>query len=74
MIENLDTQSGLKANATPDVKELELLIDLERGFIDRRIFWDDAIYRLELEKIFARCWLFVAHECQVAQPGDILTT
>jgi ethylbenzene dioxygenase alpha subunit len=62
------------SNAAFDVKELETLVDVENGLIDRRIFWDDAIYRLELEKIFARCWLFVAHESQIAQPGDFLTT
>jgi ethylbenzene dioxygenase alpha subunit len=55
-------------------EELRTLVDVEHGRIDRRIFWDDAIYRLELERIFARCWLFVAHESQVAQPGDFLTT
>ena len=68
-----NTTSGL-SNATLDVKELETLVDVENGLIDRRIFWDEAIYRLELEKIFARCWIFVAHESQVAQPGDFLTT
>src|SRR5580658_7687319 len=52
--------SPLGSNATPDVKELETLVDVENGSIDRRIFWDEDIYRLELEKIFARCWLFVA--------------
>ena len=58
----------------PDDVELRSMVDLETGFIDRRIFWDDAIYRLELERIFARCWIFVAHESQVRQPGDFLTT
>lgn len=58
----------------PNDAELRSMVDLENGFIDRRIFWDDAIYHLELERIFARCWLFVAHESQVRQPGDFLTT
>jgi hypothetical protein len=48
------------SNATPDVQELESLVDVENGVIDRRIFWDDAIYKLELEKIFARVWLLWA--------------
>lgn len=74
MSDNLQPGAPCPANATPDIKELESLVDLERGFINRRIFWDESIYQLELERIFAKCWLFVAHESQVAQPGDFLTT
>lgn len=53
---------------------LKSLVDIEQGVIDRRIFWDEAIYKLELEKIFSKCWLFVGHESQVADPGDFVTT
>jgi len=50
------------------------LVDSERGAIDRRIFWDTSIYERELKQIFARCWLFVAHESQLETPGAFLTT
>jgi ethylbenzene dioxygenase alpha subunit len=48
-------------------------MDLEKGWIDRRIFWDQDIYDRELEQLFARCWLFVAHDSQIEKPGDFIT-
>ena len=66
--------AGGAVEAGVTAQELRAMIDLERGALDRRIFWDEGIYRLELERIFARCWLFVAHESQVAEPGDFITT
>lgn len=48
------------------------LVDAEAGVIDRRIFWEQDLYELELERIFARCWIFVAHESQVPDPGDFI--
>lgn len=68
------TRSRSRAPAFPDDAELRAMVDLDNGAIDRRIFWDDGIYQMELERIFARCWLFVAHESQIQNPGDFLTT
>ena len=54
--------------------ELDELVDLSAGWLDRRIFWEEWIYQLELERLFARSWLFVAHESQLPNSGDFLTT
>ncbi|WP_454830356.1 aromatic ring-hydroxylating oxygenase subunit alpha [Paraburkholderia xenovorans] len=63
------------AGRTPiDPSALREMVDLDRGLIDRRIFWDHDIYQLELERVFGKSWLFVAHESQLAKPGDFLTT
>jgi len=48
--------------------------DIDSGRIERRIFTDDEIYRDEMEKIFARSWLFLAHESQIPNTGDFFST
>jgi phenylpropionate dioxygenase-like ring-hydroxylating dioxygenase large terminal subunit len=54
-----------------NVKEL---VDVEKGLVSRRIFIEPEIYQRELERIFARCWLYLGHESQLPEPGDYLTT
>ncbi|MDX2277331.1 MAG: aromatic ring-hydroxylating dioxygenase subunit alpha [Hyphomonadaceae bacterium] len=54
--------------------DFEGLVDCRGGSIDRSIFWDREIYDAELQRIFARCWIFLAHESQIQNPGDFVTT
>jgi phenylpropionate dioxygenase-like ring-hydroxylating dioxygenase large terminal subunit len=53
---------------------LDSLVDVDRGVISREIFVNEEIYRRELERIFARAWLFVGHESQIPKPGDFLVS
>lgn len=62
------------AGGVADRRAINQLVDIENGWVDRRIFWDQDIYALELERIFARCWTFVAHDSQIPSIGDFLTT
>src|SRR6266851_2562726 len=55
-------------------REVSTYVDPKQGLVDRRIFSDDAIYQLELEQIFARAWLFMAHESQIPNGGDYFLT
>jgi phenylpropionate dioxygenase-like ring-hydroxylating dioxygenase large terminal subunit len=50
------------------------LVDTDRGLISRRIFIEPEIYEEEQRQVFARCWLFLCHDSQVALPGDFFTT
>ena len=60
--------------ATQPPQDYSRYMDLDEGWVDRRIFWEQAIYERELEAIFARCWQFVAHDSQLPNNGDFLTT
>lgn len=72
-----------KSGSTPRAKTVTVpegavdyrkLVDVENGLIDRSIFWDEGIYQVELERVFARCWIFVGHESQFPNVGDFVTS
>ena len=59
-----------------DAARLERLlagVQPERGRIPAAIFSDPEVYRLEMERIFGRTWLFVAHESEIPAAGDYVT-
>jgi nitrite reductase/ring-hydroxylating ferredoxin subunit len=54
--------------------EINRLVQTEKGLVSRTVFVDQKIYELELERIFAKCWLYLGHESQIPKPGDFMTT
>ena len=47
---------------------------VQPGRVHRSLYTDPAIFALEMERIFARTWLYVGHESQVRNPGDFIAT
>lgn len=52
--------------------ELDQLVDLRTGLVGNAILSDEEIHRRELERVFARSWLFVAHESMLPNNGDYI--
>jgi phenylpropionate dioxygenase-like ring-hydroxylating dioxygenase large terminal subunit len=51
---------------------LRSTVEPERGRIPMFVYTDPDVYRLELERIFGRTWLFVAHESEIPNPGSFV--
>lgn len=47
---------------------------IKTGLIDPRIFHDEETYRLELDRVFRKSWLFLGHTSMIPNPGDYITT
>lgn len=56
------------------LNELDQYINIAEGRMSRKVFWERDIYEQELEKIFARAWLFLGHVSQIPKDGDYVTT
>lgn len=41
--------------------------------VSRRAYWSKEDFAIEMERIFRRCWLFVAHESEIPSAGDYVT-
>lgn len=54
-------------------ERLHLNVRPEEGRIPTFIFSDPEVYQLELERIFQRTWLFVAHQSEIPHRGDYVT-
>jgi len=52
-----------------------LIDDPERALfrVDRRVFTDETVFRLERERIFSTCWLYLGHASELPRPNDFVT-
>jgi phenylpropionate dioxygenase-like ring-hydroxylating dioxygenase large terminal subunit len=46
---------------------------VEDGRIRTAVYTDPRVFDAEMERIFARTWVYVAHESEIAEPGDYKT-
>lgn len=42
--------------------------------VHREVYVDPAVFDAELKRIFGRVWVYVAHESQLRQPGNFVTS
>lgn len=45
----------------------------DEGRVPAFVHNDPGVYDLEMQRVFRRCWLFVAHESEIPDPGDYVT-
>jgi phenylpropionate dioxygenase-like ring-hydroxylating dioxygenase large terminal subunit len=58
----------------PTPEELRSLCDMDAGELSPRVYTDERIHRLELERIFGRAWTLLCPEGQIPNPGDFFNT
>jgi nitrite reductase/ring-hydroxylating ferredoxin subunit len=54
--------------------EIAALVDIDAGTVAGRAFVDDAIYELELERVFARAWMFLCDPDELTEAGQFVST
>jgi phenylpropionate dioxygenase-like ring-hydroxylating dioxygenase large terminal subunit len=52
--------------------DLSSLVTPQR--VHRRVYTDESLFELEMERLFKRTWLYVAHESQLKNAGDFVRT
>lgn len=47
---------------------------IQPGRVHRAAYVNPALFELEMERVFAKAWVFVGHESQVPKPHDFIAT
>src|SRR4249920_1215726 len=54
-----------------DAPALSALVEPDR--VHRDVYCDAEVFQLEMERLWARAWIYVGHASQVPNPGDYFT-
>ncbi|WP_201317739.1 aromatic ring-hydroxylating dioxygenase subunit alpha [Paenibacillus sp. EPM92] len=68
-----EEEAGAKDVQFRDGTSLNDLLNFNEGLISSRLLTDPEIHRLELDKIFAKVWVPIAHESEIPKKGDYVT-
>lgn len=52
------------------LSDAEITDQIARGLVPATMFADEELFELEKERIFARSWVFLAHESEIPSAGD----
>ena len=65
----------MKRVALPGAYDWAVVDDRERGIfrVNRRVFVDHDVFECERRRVFERCWLYAAHESEVAANGAFVS-
>ncbi len=58
----------------PAPDDIASLVDIDAGTVAGRAFADDAIYELELERVFARAWSYLCDPDELPEAGQFVST
>src|SRR5262249_30517341 len=58
----------------PVIKGRALVELAQDDRMHRLAYVDPEVFDLQMDRIFARSWVYVGHESEVPRPGDFLTT
>ncbi len=47
-----------------------LLEEVRQGWIPASVYSDPEVFAAEVDRVFGRAWVFLAHESEVPEPGD----
>jgi benzoate/toluate 1,2-dioxygenase alpha subunit len=61
-----------KPLAREPISDFDDLVRSDR--VHARVYTDESIFELEMKRIFERAWIFMAHESQIPNSGDFLTS
>lgn len=74
MTETVERHPDRSAEQSSRLKADDILTQLEQGLpngeVPASLFGNADLYQEELRRIFGRCWVFMAHESEVAANGD----